>query len=577
MNREKFNFDKNEIVSEGNVDTIFYNEDEINNDRIIDLRNPVDYKTEIEDKDRIMERRDIYFEQVRAIHILRKTFKDIYENEESFEMFCSVYEVNDGLKEDFKSALLSIILTLERSADDILKSKAPLEDYSKFLFNILTEGTGTAITKKDYGDFLNGLMEKEIGLVMKTLKDSRENPVLSHRERGFGKDEASKEGLLNAIKENISELEFDVRLSKDGRIIIHHNVTLGSSANRLEAINDLTWGELQKIELIHGEHLTTLDDFFEMVKKLDNQVTKINIDIKDFDTKMADDILNLIRKNHFEHRVNIVSWFPQTLQYLYEKEPNLHYSMSYFPGLRVIPKLIMGAIEHCPGFLDAIGSFVSRQRQKALANGNAKPQSEFGEFTSHSILLDQNKYWLKLLEEFEKNKKKTVGVHETAIGDLPVDDKFIKIMARVLHGGSLNIKVWGTEMSKLFDGTFGKISALRKFKSEVLSYLSGEDVFKELILKCSENNIKINVYDVGKEDDRTLYKNAYDRPKARELTTLTERKKFMKSYKTLEARKKNKIRDKKLEELKKNPGVMYSSNPDMVTKLDTRISKRSRK
>ncbi len=522
-------------------------------DKKVDLKQEIDYKIERENKDVAMSKNDIYLEQVRVLDILKKKFQALLEDDKDFYLFCKSLEkkdglikkVDNGLMMDLKSALPSIIQELEKSSNEIFKTKIPLDDYEESLYDILTQDTKETLTKMEYGELLNVIIEEEINIAINILQESRKRPVLSHRARGFGKDEASKESLDNALKENISELEFDIRKSKDGQMVIHHNVTLGGSANRVEAIKDLDWEELKGVNLKNGEHLTTLDEFFESINKLDNKVTKINIDIKDFDEKMLKELLNLIKEYKFEHRVNIVSWFPQALQYLYEKEPNLSYSMSYFPQVRGISKMIMSKIEQNES-LDPlwgkIGTWFAKRREKSLKNDNADVQSYVSEVITNALILDANEHWSLTKEKANKNKKDLVGVHEFPYGPIPNDTS---IMSRVLHGGSINIMAFEEQLANIIEKT--KIPILIKHKSKIINTFNRTSALENLILQCAENKIAVNLYDISSKENIENYFNFLND--------------IIKKYPNI----------KKLSRT-----TIYSSNKDAVKRLDSRVDKKDK-
>ena len=246
---------------------------------------------------------------------VEKTLKSAHSNAYKYEMWLNrlkafVKSVED---EEKKNDLESLVKQIEDNKEDYLKYS---NDFVEFLEKNLEEIE---------------IDTSESKAIVSIFKEVRDYNTLAHRVRWFHLDEASKEGLEEAINQNISELEFDIRFSKDWKAIIHHNASMWSSANRKEYIKDLKYPEIKDIELKNWGSIIDLKDFFEIVKESWNKSTIINIDIKDFDKSWLDHILDLIKEYKFSHRVKIVSWSGQDLQYMYEKRPDLHYSLSYHP------------------------------------------------------------------------------------------------------------------------------------------------------------------------------------------------------------------------------------------------------
>ena len=99
--------------------------------------------------------------------------------------------------------------------------------------------------------------------------------IAAHR----GANEFLPEHSLAAFKQAISEgadgFEFDVRLTADGHLVLHHDRTLKRTAGLRGAVSDLTLAELREIDFARfhpdcagdpdASRITTIEDVFELV------------------------------------------------------------------------------------------------------------------------------------------------------------------------------------------------------------------------------------------------------------------------------------------------------------------------
>lgn len=87
-------------------------------------------------------------------------------------------------------------------------------------------------------------------------------------------------GLCDAI-------EIDVRCTKDGVVVLHHDRKLGRMTNGKGIISKKTFSEIQKLD-IYGERIPTLKEVLDFVKGK----AELHIELKD--TKSTDRVIELI-------------------------------------------------------------------------------------------------------------------------------------------------------------------------------------------------------------------------------------------------------------------------------------------
>ena len=73
--------------------------------------------------------------------------------------------------------------------------------------------------------------------------------IIAHRGASALAPENTLAAFRKAIEDGAEGIEFDVRLSKDGKAVVFHDADLKRIAGRDEKIIDLSFAELQKIDM----------------------------------------------------------------------------------------------------------------------------------------------------------------------------------------------------------------------------------------------------------------------------------------------------------------------------------------
>lgn len=110
--------------------------------------------------------------------------------------------------------------------------------------------------------------------------------------------ENTLDSIKLAIKSDLPFIEMDLRKTKDGQIILHHDPDFIINDNGY-CVNQLTLAELRKLKKI-----ATLDEVLKISKG-----KKLILDIKD--KNIEQDIYNIIKKNKAQNRVIIDSIDPE--------------------------------------------------------------------------------------------------------------------------------------------------------------------------------------------------------------------------------------------------------------------------
>ena len=347
------------------------------------------------------------------------------------------------------------------------------------------------------------VVDSEIKDIVGTLAHNNERPVLAHRAIGFGSTEASKESIYSAVEEGVTELEFDVRMTHDEVPVLHHDVSLVGTDGTHRKVAEITADEFRSLELSTGEHLLTLEDVFSIIVEARNEVTRLHIDIKDFSPVFIDSILDLIRRYRMEHRVVIVSWMPQALQYAYEQDCSLVYSFSFFPSVRGVSRFIIGILNrlyrHNVPLFGRIATWVSRAR--SAHRGTAS------EIISETVLLDAEVHWSTPRDE--GRQVAIVGKHHMALSNLGRNfDESKVMMARVINGGYINVLAF----EELFDN-FCARSDSPKLCRALIAFLDRSRVpaLIRLARRLGAIGARISVYDLDKEESLDRHFDSFER------------------------------------------------------------------
>ena len=146
-------------------------------------------------------------------------------------------------------------------------------------------------------------------LIMMFTIMSAQTQIIAHR--GFWKTnpitaENSIQSLKNAQELKIYGSEFDVRMTKDGVLVINHDEHI----NKLE-ISETLFKDLKKQKLSNGEKLPTLEKYLKQGKK--SKQVKLIVEIKpaktpELENEMVIKTLKMIRDKSLENQCEFISF-----------------------------------------------------------------------------------------------------------------------------------------------------------------------------------------------------------------------------------------------------------------------------
>ena len=140
--------------------------------------------------------------------------------------------------------------------------------------------------------------------------------IIAHRGYSGLYPENTMLAFQKAAEAGADEIELDVQLSKDGRVVVFHDETLDRLTGQKGFIRDFRFEELEKLnsaQVVHGDKfgfnpIPSLDEYFAWVKNT-NMVTNIELkNSKFYYEELEENTMALISKYALEDRVYFSSF-----------------------------------------------------------------------------------------------------------------------------------------------------------------------------------------------------------------------------------------------------------------------------
>jgi glycerophosphoryl diester phosphodiesterase len=114
--------------------------------------------------------------------------------------------------------------------------------------------------------------------------------IIGHRGAAGLAMENSPESIAAALQLALEAIEFDIRRTRDGMLVVAHDARTWRVANRNVRIAEVSLAELRKLTLKNGQAIPTLEETLTAV----NGKKPIVIDIKD--SGVADELLRILAR-----------------------------------------------------------------------------------------------------------------------------------------------------------------------------------------------------------------------------------------------------------------------------------------
>lgn len=89
--------------------------------------------------------------------------------------------------------------------------------------------------------------------------------IVAHRGYSGKYPELSSLAFEKALELPIHGIECDIRLSSDGKVVVHHDPTLDRTTNGSGRVSRMPWEELRRLKIGGGQRMLLLDELLEML------------------------------------------------------------------------------------------------------------------------------------------------------------------------------------------------------------------------------------------------------------------------------------------------------------------------
>ncbi|KGA95967.1 hypothetical protein AJ85_07975 [Alkalihalobacillus alcalophilus ATCC 27647 = CGMCC 1.3604] len=156
------------------------------------------------------------------------------------------------------------------------------------------------------------------------------NEIFAHRGFSSKYPENTMSAFKAAAELDIDGIELDVQLTKDGVLVIMHDLKLDRTTNGKGFVRQTSSYEIQTLSAgawfsdeFEKERVPTLEEFFQWVKPLS---LKINIELKGLvedREQLIEKVLNLVRSYSLEERVIFSSFDHRGMKMLKNRAPEI--------------------------------------------------------------------------------------------------------------------------------------------------------------------------------------------------------------------------------------------------------------
>jgi len=150
--------------------------------------------------------------------------------------------------------------------------------------------------------------------------------LVSHRFRGFSKHENTIEGLLAALDFGVSQVEFDIRVTRCGTPLIYHDEFAAAGDGQRHRICDIMARDRQMLGGVFA-HMPTAEELLKSAAFHKNKAGLL-IDMKD--AGFEDMLVALAKRFRVEAQIIWVSWLPETLYAIHDLLPDANLTLSHW-------------------------------------------------------------------------------------------------------------------------------------------------------------------------------------------------------------------------------------------------------
>lgn len=153
---------------------------------------------------------------------------------------------------------------------------------------------------------------------------------IAHRGASAYEPENTLRSFERAIELKSDMIEFDVRQSLDGHLVVFHDDTLNRTTDGTGPVSLKTLSELRELDAGQGEQIPTVEEVIELAKGRAKFVLELKQD------GVEDKVVSLLNKGDLLDDVFIVSFKPKRLKMIKELEPKVKTGLILFASLNPV-------------------------------------------------------------------------------------------------------------------------------------------------------------------------------------------------------------------------------------------------
>ena len=101
--------------------------------------------------------------------------------------------------------------------------------------------------------------------------------VIAHRGASEGAPENTVKAFRQAVKQHVDGIEFDVRTTADGHLVVCHNRTIDATSNGFGAVRNMTFEELRQYDFGDGEKIPDICEALEACKGVKEIIIHVKV------------------------------------------------------------------------------------------------------------------------------------------------------------------------------------------------------------------------------------------------------------------------------------------------------------
>ena len=167
--------------------------------------------------------------------------------------------------------------------------------------------------------------------------------VSGHRgDRSHG-DENTMRAFRRAVEIGVDIIETDVRMTRDGKLVLMHDGTIDRTTNGHGKISEMLLDELRGLnsaanaaDTVEPEAVPLLSEFLNFAKEYPSLLLNVELkddpcDCGDFAYECADKVCRMLIDYGVDERTWIVSFSGKLLEYVYKKYGNRFFYHGFYP------------------------------------------------------------------------------------------------------------------------------------------------------------------------------------------------------------------------------------------------------